>query len=69
LERHGSFGLDIGCLAKLFSRLLKNSASNRDPALLGFCKCSHIIKYAALSKTPCALADGLMLVFQESVRV
>jgi hypothetical protein len=32
--------------------------------LCGFCKCSHIVRYAALSKTPHALADGLMLVFQ-----
>jgi hypothetical protein len=32
--------------------------------LCGFCKCSHIDIYAALSKTPHALADGLMLVFQ-----
>jgi hypothetical protein len=44
--------------------VLKNRASGRDPALWGFCKCSHIAKYAALSKTPHALADGLMLVFQ-----
>jgi hypothetical protein len=44
---------------------LKNRASSRDPALHGFCKCSHILEYAALSKTPCALADGLMLVFQK----
>jgi len=36
--------------------------------LRGFCKCSHIIEYAALSKTPRALADGLMLVFQHPVR-
>jgi hypothetical protein len=32
--------------------------------LCGFCKCSHIVEYAALYKTPHALADGLMLVFQ-----
>jgi hypothetical protein len=32
--------------------------------LCGFCKCSHIYEYAALSKTPHALADGLMLAFQ-----
>jgi hypothetical protein len=32
--------------------------------LCGFCKCSHINQYAALSKTPHALADGLMLVFK-----
>jgi hypothetical protein len=35
--------------------------------LCGFCKCSHIAGYAALSKTPHALADGLMLVFQHPV--
>jgi hypothetical protein len=35
--------------------------------LRGFCKCSHILEYAALSKTPRALADGLMLVFQNAV--
>jgi hypothetical protein len=46
---------------------LKNRASGRDPALCGFCKCSHINEYAALSKTPHALADGL-LVFQHPVR-
>jgi histone acetyltransferase (RNA polymerase elongator complex component) len=44
--------------------VLKNQASRRDPALCGYCKCSHIDAYAALSKTPHALADGLMLVFQ-----
>jgi hypothetical protein len=32
--------------------------------LCGFCKCSHLDEYAALSKTPHALADGLMLVFK-----
>jgi hypothetical protein len=32
--------------------------------LCGSCKCSHIDEYAALSKTPHALADGLMLVSQ-----
>jgi len=32
--------------------------------LCGFCKCSHIFEYAALSKTPHALADDLMLVFK-----
>jgi hypothetical protein len=44
--------------------VLKNGASGRDPALCGFCKCSHMHQYAALSKTPHALADGLMLVFE-----
>jgi hypothetical protein len=44
--------------------VLKNCAYGRDPALCGFCKCSHIVEYAALSKTLHALADGLMLVFK-----
>jgi hypothetical protein len=48
--------------------VLKNRASRRDPALCGFCKCSHITQYAALSKTPHALADGLMLVFQHPAK-
>jgi hypothetical protein len=47
--------------------MLKNRASRRDPVLCGFCKCSHMTVYAALSKTPHALADGLMLVFQRPV--
>ena len=34
----------------------------------GFCKCSHIMEYAALSKAPRALADDLMLVFQHPVK-
>jgi hypothetical protein len=49
--------------------VLKNGASGRDPALRGFCKCSHIDEYAALSKTPRAWADDLMLVFEHPVRV
>jgi hypothetical protein len=48
--------------------VLKNGASGRDPALCGFCKCSHMHQYAALSKTPHALADGLMLVFEHPVK-
>jgi hypothetical protein len=36
--------------------------------LCGFCKCSHIDEYAALSKTPHALADGLMLAFQQPAK-
>jgi hypothetical protein len=48
--------------------VLKNGALRRDPALCGFCKCSHMTAYAALSKTPHALADGLMLVFQYPVK-
>jgi hypothetical protein len=48
--------------------MLKNRASRRDPALCSFCKCSHIAEYAALSKTPHALVDGLMLVFKHPVK-
>jgi hypothetical protein len=48
--------------------VVKNGASGRDPALRGFCKCSHIREYAALPKTPHALADGLMLVFRHPVK-
>jgi hypothetical protein len=44
--------------------VLKNRASRRDPALCGYCKCSHLPEYAALSNMPHALADGLVLVFQ-----
>jgi hypothetical protein len=47
--------------------VLKNGASGRDPALRGYCKCSHISNYAALSKTPRALADGPILVFRHPV--
>jgi len=47
--------------------MLKKGASGRDPALRDSCKCSHICRYAALSKSPRALADGLMLVFQHPV--
>jgi hypothetical protein len=50
------------------NRLLKNGASGRDPALRGSCKCSHMSQYAALSKSPRALADGLMLVFQHPAK-
>jgi hypothetical protein len=50
------------------NRVLKNCASRRDPALCGFCKCSHIFEYAALYKTPHALADGLMLVFEHPIK-
>ena len=35
--------------------------------LCGHCKCSHIDAYAALSKSPHALADGLILVFNHPV--
>jgi hypothetical protein len=37
--------------------------------LCGFCKCSHSNEYAALSKTPHALADDLMLVFEHHSKV
>jgi hypothetical protein len=47
---------------------LINCASSRDPALRASGKCPHIIEYAALSKSARALADGLMLVFQQPVR-
>jgi hypothetical protein len=47
----------------MMNRVLKNRVQGRKPALCGFCKCSHINEYAALSKTPHALADGLMPVF------
>jgi predicted alpha/beta-hydrolase family hydrolase len=56
-------------LPKSFNRLLKNGASSRDPALHGFRKCSHMTEYAALSKTPRALADGPALVFQHPVKM
>jgi hypothetical protein len=49
--------------------VLKNRASGRDPALCGFCKCSPIAEYAALSKTPHALADRLILVFKHPVNI
>jgi hypothetical protein len=49
--------------------VLKNRASGRDPALCGFCKYSHIAEYAALSKTPHALADGLTLVFKHPAKL
>jgi hypothetical protein len=58
----------IGGCWKNFSRLFKNGASVRDPALRGSCKCSHISRYAALSKLPRALADGPRLVFQYPAR-
>jgi hypothetical protein len=51
-------------MRQILSRMLKNRASRRDPALCGFCKCSHMDEYAALSKTAHALADSLTLVFQ-----
>jgi len=50
------------------NRVLRNTASNRDPAWRGFCKRSHIMEYAALSKTPRALAYGPMLVFLHPVK-
>jgi len=47
-----------------FSRVFKNCASRRDPALRGYCKCLHVTEYAAFSKTSNALDGGPMLVFQ-----
>jgi hypothetical protein len=43
---------------------LNHSASGRDPALCDFSKCSDRVEYAALSKTPHALAGGVMLVLK-----
>jgi hypothetical protein len=54
--------------AVLLNRVLKNRASRSDPSLRGYCKCSHIDQYAALSKTPYALADGLMRVLKHPVK-
>jgi hypothetical protein len=51
----------------MHSKALKNSASRRDPALCGSCKCSHLNEYAALSKTPHALSNGMMLVSKHPV--
>jgi hypothetical protein len=45
-------------------RGLKNCAESPHPALCGFNECSHFSQSAALSKTPYALADHLMPVFQ-----
>jgi hypothetical protein len=39
---------------------LKNGASGRDPALHAVLEMLTYSEYAALSKTPCALADSLM---------
>jgi hypothetical protein len=33
-----------------FSKVLKNRASGRDPALCGFCKCSHIMNMLRFPK-------------------
>jgi hypothetical protein len=38
-----------------------------DGGVAGLPKCSHIAEYAPLPKTPRALPDGLMLVFQHPV--
>jgi hypothetical protein len=43
---------------------LKNRVSGRDPALRGILEMLTFFSYAALARTPCALADGPMLVFQ-----
>ena len=49
-----------GPIASSHIRVLKNGSSGRDPALRGFCNCSHIFEYAALSNTPRAWADGVL---------
>jgi hypothetical protein len=43
---------------------LKNRASGRDPALRGILEMLTYYSYAALARTPHALADGPMLGFQ-----
>ena len=53
----------VGINGPKFNRVLKKGVSSRDPALHGYCKCSHMSPYAGLSESPRALADGLMLVF------
>jgi hypothetical protein len=58
----------IGINGPKFNRVLKNGASRGDAVLRGFSKCSHMRQYAALSKSPRTLADGLMLVFQHLVK-
>jgi hypothetical protein len=51
-------------------RLLKSGATSCDPVLRGYYKCTAhpACGGTALSKTPRALADGLMLVFQHAVK-
>src|SRR5512147_2094533 len=53
--------------APAICRLLKTGVSGRDPALRGSGECSHTGSYAALPPSPCALADGPILVFQHPV--
>ena len=57
-----------GVRGSSINKVSTNGAACRDPALCGFCECSHLFEYAALSKTPHALADGLMLVFHHPVK-
>jgi hypothetical protein len=45
-------------------RSLKTGAAGPDPALRGFCECSHTGPYAARPKMPRALVEGLGLVFR-----
>jgi hypothetical protein len=47
---------------------MKTGVSVRDPALRGFCDCSHTGQYAAHPKSLRALADGPTLVFQQPDR-
>jgi hypothetical protein len=49
--------------------MLKNGVSVRDPVLRGSGGCSHTGSYAALPPSPRALADGPMVVFQQSVNI
>jgi hypothetical protein len=45
---------------------MQNGVSGRDPALRGSGECSHTGPYAALPPLLRALADGPILVFQQS---
>jgi hypothetical protein len=56
-------------MVHFLDRVLKNRASRRDPALCGFCKCSHIVNMLRFPKRrmPWLTAYGLMLAFQNPV--
>jgi hypothetical protein len=65
MRHHDGFPqIATGPIASSHIRVLKNGASGRDPALRGFCNCSHIFEYVALFNRPRAQADGPMLVFE-----
>ena len=49
-DRPGGSGSPCWNPWRSLSRLLKNSASGRDPALHGFCKCSHIMNMLRFPK-------------------